>query len=258
MGRVTDEHAASRRPSSGREKIDRDEWMRRFAAKAVDRWAQFPATVEPRPIVLLDSPVRSEGGFLSGDAKMAFIAGAVEGAEGVPEDPLRVLRASRGLARRPHAPLRITAAALTEAAFATDRGQHTMPAWRAEAVDARGPIWVLTEEMLDRCWSPNPVPEDEHLGPHMLVSATVATDDRSLRVTFVGGPESLFRYDAEVLETAAAVTVMPLGRLTRELASGTAITAEGYKREAHVVLKEPLSGRVLVNLDSMPVPVLPA
>jgi hypothetical protein len=90
----------------------------------------------------------------------------------------------------------------------------------------------------------------------MLSSAFVGTDQRSLNVTFVGGREDLFRYDAEVLEVATAVTVMPLQRLTRKLPSGTAITLEGHRREVRVVLREALGGRVLVNLDGSPVPVL--
>jgi hypothetical protein len=90
----------------------------------------------------------------------------------------------------------------------------------------------------------------------MLGVTFVGPDQRSLNVTFVGGREDLFRYDAEVLEAATAVTVVPLQRLTRKLPSGSAITLEGHPREVRVVLREALGGRVLVNLDGSPIPVL--
>jgi hypothetical protein len=84
-------------------------------------------------------------------------------------------------------------------------------------------------------------------------------------VAFIGGGERLFRYDAEVIETAVAVCVVPLRRMTehfaQEVAAGAAahrrmaVTAVGYPRTVHVSLAEPLGGRVLVNLDGTPVSV---
>jgi hypothetical protein len=227
--------------------------MRRSARMAVERWVQFPATADPRPTVLLHSPVRSEGGFTNGDAKNAFLFGAVEADEDVPDEPLRLLRSAGDGGHPPHAPLTITGAVLTEAPFATDRGEGTFSAWRIEAVDTLGPIWALAEVALDQCWEP-PTLEEGPRGPHMLGSAFVGTDQRSLDVTFVGGREDLFRYDAEVVEAATAVTVVPLQRVIRKLP--TAITFEGHRREVRVVLREALGGRVLVNLDGSPVPVL--
>jgi hypothetical protein len=89
----------------------------------------------------------------------------------------------------------------------------------------------------------------------MLRSGTVGADGRELAVQFIGGSERLFRYDAEVMETPAAVGVVPLPRMTVRLGPGTAITAEGHLRNVGVTLAERLGGRVLVNLDGTPVPV---
>jgi hypothetical protein len=89
---------------------------------AVDSWAGFPARATPRPIVLLGGPMRSEGGFKTSDAKIAFLQGAVESAADVPEEALRLMRLPQAHGPLPAAPLRVTDAVLSEAAFATVRG----------------------------------------------------------------------------------------------------------------------------------------
>jgi hypothetical protein len=174
----------------------------------------------------------------------------------VPEDAVRPLRRpAAGTGPRPRGELRVVAAERSEAEFATDRGHQRLPAWRLEAADALGPIWVLTGEAQARCWSPSTSAGQERIGPHMLRSGTVGADGRELAVEFTGGSERLFRYDAEVIETPAAVCVVPLPRMTARLAPGTAITAEGHLRKVRVTLAEPLGGRVLADLDGSPVPV---
>lgn len=71
---------------------DRDAEMVRAARRALPRWADFPAGADPRPLVLLTGPVRVTSGFATGDAKLAFLQGAVEAAAGVPQDAVRMLR----------------------------------------------------------------------------------------------------------------------------------------------------------------------
>lgn len=234
------------------------ERSRQAATGAVARFAEFPALDDPRPIVLLDEAVHAQGGFVTGDAKMAFLQGVIEAAEEVPKEPVRLMRVARLRVHPPRAPLLVRGAVLAEAAFATDRGRQVLPAWRVEAVDARGPIWVLAEEVLSRCWSPPVVPDDEASGPHILVRARIDPTGRDLAVDFVGGSETLFDYEAETVETRTAVTVVPQQRIKRTLPSRTAITAEGHPRRVHVRLKEPLGSRVLVNLDGTPVEAVPA
>ncbi len=84
------------------------------------------------------------------------------------------------------------------------------------------------------------------------------SDEHGLTVHFVGGSEDRFRYDAELVETAAAITVIPIERPVQEFPAGTIFTAEGYDRQVRIQLDEPLGGRVLVNLDGTPVEVIPA
>jgi hypothetical protein len=238
---------------------DRDAEMVLAGRRAVTGWAEFPAGADPRPLVLLSGSVRVDKGFATADAKLAFHLGIVEAAAGVPEEAVQLLRRS-GAARtgpRPRGQLRVNAAERSEAEFATDRGRQRLPAWRLEAADTLGPIWVLTGEMQAQCWSPSKPASQERIGPHMLMSGTVGAHGRDLAVEFIGSSERLFRYDAEVLESPAAVCVVPVPRMTERLASGTAITAEGHLRKVRVTLAEPIGGRVLVNLDGTPVPVTP-
>jgi hypothetical protein len=200
-----------------------------------------------------------DGGFATGNAKTAFIQGAIEAAVGVPEEPVRLMQSAHAEMPRPrHVTLRVTAATLTQAEFATDRGSQRLPAWRVKAVDSLGPIWVLAEKARALCWSPPEVPDGERIGPHMLLSAIVAPDGRELTVEFIGGSKRLSRYEAKSVESAVAVSVVPLESMTRQLPPGTWRTAEGHRREVRVTLAEPLDGRVLVNLDGTPVLVHPA
>ena len=206
--------------------------------------------------MVLGGPVLVSKGFATGDAKLAFFRGVVEAEAGVPEEAVRPLRRPAGkTGPRPRGPLRVVAAERSEAEFATDRGHQRLPAWRLEAADTLGPIWVLAGEAQARCWSLPESASQERIGPHVLRSGTVGADGRELAVEFTGGSERLFRYDAEVVETRAAVCVVPLPRMSVRLAPGTAITAEGHLRKVGVTLAERLGGRVLVNLDGTPVPV---
>ncbi len=243
----------------GQDLPDRDAEMVRAAWRAVAGWAEFPVGADPRPVVLLDGPVRVDKGFATGDAKLAFLQGVVDADAEVPEDAVRPLRRpAAGTGPRPRGQLRVVAAESSEAEFATDRGHQRLPAWRLQAANTLGPIWVLTGEAQARCWSPSTPARQERIGPHMLRSGTVGAGGRELAVEFTGGSERLFRYDAEVIETPAAVCVVPLPRMTARLAPGTFITAEGHLRKVRVTLAERLGGRVLVNLDGTPVPVTPA
>ena len=220
---------------------------------AVERWTRFPATADPRPTVLLDSPVRSEDGFTNTDAKIAFCSGTVESAEDVPDEPLRLLRSAGDGGFPPKLRCSSLGPSFPRRYSPPIVGNGLSRHGESKPTAALGPIWAVAET-LGRCWTP---PRNrEQLGPHMLGSALVGADQRSLNVTFVGGREDLFRCDAEVLEATTAVTVVPLQRLTRELPSRTAITLEGHPREVRVVLREALGGRVLVNLDGSPIPVL--
>ncbi len=235
---------------------DRDDAMVRSGRRAMTRWVGFPVHADPRPLVLLSGPVRVDAGFATGDAKIAFLQGAVEAADMVAEEAVRPLRTPAvRMGRQPRVPLRVTAAVRSETEFATDRGPRLRAAWRVVAIDTLGPIWVLSREVLSHCWSPPEMPGEGPAGPHMLSTGRVGPDRCQLVVGFVGGSDDLYRYDAEVVESATAVCVVSLGRLTGEFPAGTMIPAIGHPRQIVVTLAEPLGGRVLVNLDGSPVSV---
>lgn len=231
---------------------DGSEYDRRSAARAVDRWDDFPAAREPRLMVLLDDATKVERGFRTGDAKLAFIVGLIEAGADVPAEPVRLMQASHISPPTPDTPLRLTGAVLAETAFATDRGWQVLPAWRVDAEDTLGPIWVASEAARSRCWTP-PTPPGE--GSHILTSAALDPDGQGLAVEFTGGHEDHVSYGAEVVETAAAVTVIPVEHPVREFPPGTIVNTLGHPRDVHVRLHEPLGGRVLVNLDGTPVEV---
>lgn len=248
---------AGMRPS-GRDAANHDSEMISFAERAVARWATFPVRADPRAVVLLHGPVQVEGGFATGNAKIAFTYGAAEADDGVPAYVLRTLsEVAMPTTRLPAAPLRITSAVLSQTVFPTDRGEQRLGAWKLDATDALGAIWVLTEDVLARSWSPPEASDRGLLGPHMLLRATVGPRDRQLIVEFVGGSEQRLRYDAELVESPTALCVVPLGRPTGEQPVGTWVAAEGHIRKVDVTLAEPLGDRVLVNLDGSPVSVTP-
>ncbi|MGH3282344.1 MAG: hypothetical protein ACRDNW_24860, partial [Trebonia sp.] len=146
--------AGGTRKVAGRVPRDQDAELNGAGRRAVACCAQFPVGVIPRPLVLLGDPFRVEKGFSTGDAKIAFQSGAVEAAAGVPEEAVRPIRPSAvHTGGRPRGPLLVSAAELSAAEFDTDRGRQRLPAWRLEATDALGPIWVLTAEARARCWS---------------------------------------------------------------------------------------------------------
>lgn len=128
-----------------------------------------------------------------------------------------------------------------------------LPAWKVEAADTLGPIWVLTDQARQRCWDPPP-PVAAERGSHTLDHATIEADGTTLTVFFTGSSPKHFGYRAE---TTAALTVVPLGHLLPgETFMTGPVAAVGHPRKGEVRLASPLDGRVLVNPNATPVPVL--
>lgn len=225
-----------------------------WARWAVERWSAFPFDENPRPLVLVESRVRSERGFTTGAAKHAFVEGRVESAVRLPEGVLDALR------DRDHPTgsvggeaLTISAAALEEAEFMTDRGPKRLPAWRLSAEDALGAIWVLDTAVVD--WKPASDTDASHpqvQGPGHRggMPVEIGQDDRSLLVHWLGGAPSCERYmSAEVIESRAAVAVVPVGE---DIGPPGARTAVGCVHRVPATLREPLGARVLVDLNGSP------
>lgn len=229
-----------------------------IARRALTLWDSFPID-EPRPIVLMHGPVELCQGFNNADAYSAMRYGLIVADETVAPEPMQTIRtysSDQSNQRVPKTPLRILSAVLTETVFSTDRGPTRLPAWKIEAVDAIGPIWVVASETIAQCWFGHLARDWYQQGPHILTSATFRNEDSELVVRFIGGSENFFEYEGVAVESRTAISAVPLARLKRSLMPGTAIAAQGFEREIVVRLESPLGGRVLVNHDGAPVEVV--
>ena len=226
------------------------------SAAGLRRWVDFPASLDPRPIVCLGGPILCRG-FTTGEAKGAFLMGVIDAAGDVPDEPVRYLRQGRGhRGFNVGQPLRVLRATNAEAAFPTDRGPHMLPAWRVEAEDALEPIWVLGDDARRRCWSSPSEPAEgwPHAG-YPVWGAVVDGDDLGLSVDFTGGLHSLFRYELVTLESETAVVVVTIQKLVRPTEGSIFIPRRGDPHRGRVRLKQPLGARVVVNMDASPVSV---
>jgi hypothetical protein len=75
-------------------------------------------------------------------------------------------------------------------------------------------------------------------------------------VFFTGSSPKHFGYRAEVIETAAALIVVPLCHLLPGQTLPGPVAAIGHPRKVEVRLTSPLDGRVLVNPNATPIAVL--
>lgn len=225
------------------------------AAVALRRWADFPASADVRPVVLLGGPILCRG-FSTGVAKGAYMMGRVNADPGVPDEPVEHLRQVRQLQPNDGVPpLRVLRASPSVARFPTDRGRMDLPAWRVEAVDAIEPIWVLSDEARRRCWrSPSEPGEGWPHAGYPVWAGVTDLDGLGLSADFTGGIHPGFRYQLLALESETAVVVLPVVLPSPEGRSGF-VPARGDAHHGHVRLSRPLGSRVVVNLDASPVSV---
>jgi hypothetical protein len=237
-------------------------WDRGWARWALQRWASFPVDHRPRPLVLTAPLTRFEGGFRSGEAKLAFLRGDIEPAVPLPDELLDLLRRSeRGpraapQKRRWKSPLLITQASPGQAKFTTDRGLRELPAWRLGGPEVGGGFWALDPVVASGCWAPpEPAPPKPFDGlPHRAASAVIDGDGLTLHFTFTGAPPGDAEYPAaEVIETDQALVVLPTARNVGPPGWRTAI---GCARAVITRLTRPLGERVVIDFDASPVMVL--
>jgi hypothetical protein len=225
---------------------------------ALGRWADFPVEARPRPWVLTAGVVRSEGGFITGEAKLAFLHGAVTATIPVPDAVLRLVREGRHRVTGPTVPppLVIDRLSRSEADFLTDRGQVRFPAWGLEGDGIRGRIWVLDPDVVAAQWKPSepgPVAPPRHGSHHRSFKSWLEADGRTLHFQFTAGSPHHVEYpDTVVMEPDCAVAVIPVDH---DIGPPGPRIALGYGREVVVRLRDELGGRVLVNLDASPVVV---
>jgi hypothetical protein len=224
------------------------------ARRGVQAWSSFPASRQPRPLVLLFPAVRSAG-FPDGQKKMAFLSGAIEAAAGFPGPLLQALRTPRARTSHAGSPLIVTTATLASAKFCTDRGWLQLPAWKVRAIDVSEPIWVLDPSISQQSWQP-PAP---YVPDWPGSTAVLKADGRTVTMTFAGSPYADYP-DAEILESGAAIAIVPTPVFIPMHASTSYATEQslplvGQARQITVTLAEGLSGRVLLDNGGSPVMV---
>jgi hypothetical protein len=229
-----------------------------WAHWAVSQWDGFPVDQQPRPLVLVGPRVLVERGFVTGEAKMAFLTGQIECAVPVPDAALRTLQRSASTVssgRPAPPPLLIESVTPSEREFRTDRGHRRLSAWRLQARDALGPIWILDPAVESREWEP---PEPPAAAPPALqtppndpgAAAEIDPDDTTLTLHFMGALPEYEQYPrAEVIESAQAVAVVPAGQ---DIGPPGIRILPGHMHQITVHLTHPLGARVLVNLHGKP------
>lgn len=191
------------------------EWMTSLA----QRWVDFPAEADPRPVVLVAEPEHNPG-YISSQAKTDWMqrhGSPYAGGSSQEQEP---------------------------APYRTDRGVQLLPTIRHDVVGALGPILIANLKAVP-VWSPPQRPPDEH----WYGGVDVFPDpDDPLVVTwqFAGSPEVYTDYpDAAVLETPAALVVVP-----RPVERPGTDSRLDYGQTRHVSLRlaGPVAGRVLLDV----------
>jgi hypothetical protein len=228
---------------------------RERAWHGVQAWSRFPATREPRPLVLLAPPV-SAGGFPDGQKKMAFLSGRVNALTGFPAPLAEALRQPRVTTKYAGPALTVSSAVLASHVFCTDRGRLQLPAWEVRAIDVPEPIWVLDPVVAKQVWQPSGSYMPDWAGS----AAVLEPGGHTLTMTFIGSP--YFDYTGvEVIERGAAVAIIPLSVLTPRLRaspSGSAargVPLPGQPCQVTVTLAQPLANRVILDDSGSPVMV---
>jgi hypothetical protein len=231
--------------------------QRTMAMWAVERWAGFPVDQDPRPLVFTGSIIGPEKGFRTGEAKLAFLRGAVEVQSLVPEDVLAWLRHAQlperhpgrsvkplvltGGTKRPCSPPTEVNAFFRHCASRTcsERSRSLIPKSRS------GVGGLLS-----------------HDGAHDRVAdVSIGHCGRGSRSTttpcifrFRGGDPRWVDYPGgEVIETDQTIAVIPI-----KIDHGPQGPRHliGYRREVVIQLRRQFGNRVLVNLDASPVEVV--
>ena len=224
---------------------------------ALTRWETFPVDAAERPLVFVDSPVRVSQGFASGDAKINFFAGNIDGPAPLPPGVQDVIVRAAGSSPSANVTSRhvvaITEVVADQIEVNTDRGFRELRAWRLSGSEIAGCVWIVDPPVVLASW-----PRPEQASPpvhlvgtsHLLLGARLGKDRRTLIVALIGGAEAEAQITATVVETHAAVAVIPSPSTGPSVHAWA--TPVGKRRLITVTLAEPLGNRVLVDLDGSP------
>jgi hypothetical protein len=226
---------------------------------ALQMWAAFPVHASPRPLVVGGGLTQGPRGvYGDGNVKLAVIGAAFDRPAHFPVGPATangypIISAERAFELFHPQPgaiagirLTVTETRLGKAAFGTDRGSQTLPAWLFSFDRVEGPIAALAVAP-DAQWFPSSLTTAQNGHPYWA-GVTVGPDHRTLTVGFVGaqsetGPCGV-RYEVKLTESSTAVMVT---RIDHPNDSAAICTLVGFLRNASAVLKVPLGARVLVD-----------
>ena len=215
---------------------------------------RFPIDGISRPLVLNGPQVLFDGGFINGDAKMAFLSGAVESEVELAPGVFELLRAGSSSSNSfSGAPLRITGAAAVLGAFSSDRGMARLPAWELTVGGATRPFIVrdpATAHWWPAGWDES-TPREANAQPSRIDSSGTF-----LSYVFSGTPLHYGRYvGAEVLETEHAVHIIPSWQWNESRPKTVSLALASGLR-LNIRLERPLASRVLITAYGQPLTVL--
>lgn len=248
---------------------------------AARMWASFPAAANPRPIILFGSATLGPQAFPDGDTKLAFGEGRVQAATSMPAGPTvrdgyplltarqafeQLRSVSQGKANGPptSATVIVTAIALTDYNFATDRGSQSLPAWRMHLRHVTGDIYVLAVAPSAR------YPLLTERAAYDAGPAVPSADGRRLTINFIPRHDSTgpcdpgYRSSLQVGQTPTAIVLAVTITLEPTMPSNVACPASGASVVAParpvpgalgtrtITLAEPLDGRVVVDSRGTP------
>lgn len=139
---------------------------------------------DPRPLVLTGVCVHAAG-FDSGEAKVAFLEGAIEEDVVLPPGVLAAM-CSSWRTENARFSLRVTGVRRATARFQTDRGERQFPTWEVTLSHALGAFVVLDPQVAATAWHPPGRKVPEAIG--LVTHAALHEDGRTLTLTFVGTP----------------------------------------------------------------------
>ncbi|HEV7193031.1 MAG TPA: hypothetical protein VGN35_07465 [Jatrophihabitantaceae bacterium] len=234
----------------------------------LQKWAGFPVNDSRRPLVLTGSPIDDPAsGFPAGDAKLSYLGGHFQVATTLPTGPtssdgyplISALDAVSTLTSQtgkviggPTPPaLDIVGATLGRAAFATDRGTQTLPAWRFTLATVNDPAYVLAvdpSEIWPRPVGIYPGNEQEYV--------QISTDRHTVTLHFIGaqpgsGPCGA-NYSAQAYQGRTVIAVNAKAVPQKATSGPVMCTAIGYDRTVDIRLDQPLGNRVVTDLQGNP------
>jgi hypothetical protein len=241
----------------------------RAAEQALKLWNGFPATVSPRPVLTVGdgSVLPPSGGFITGNAKVAFLEGRFALKAALPKAPSKIngreimsakqalrLLSVQGAKGPPNtARLMVGSVRLTSAVFETDRGPQKLPAWSFLLLGLERPVYVLALTGASAFTAPATRHLASSVSPYEDDRATISADGRVVRLSFTGAHAGHqpcdASYSAKTASDTHAIAFWLVAHPVRSKAP-TACTAVGYTRTVAIHLVHPLGARVLVDAAS--------